>query len=766
MKYLVIVESPAKTQKIKKYLDTIPNNTFIVDASYGHIRYFKNGLKSIDITNNFKPTYSIVSDKAKVVKKLRSLVEKVDEVIIATDRDREGEAIGYHLIKVLKLKLNTTKRIYFNEITKEAIIHAFHHPETLNMKMFHAQQARSILDLLIGFKVSPLLWKHIESKLSAGRCQTPALKLVSERDDEIKAFTRVHNFNISALFRVNSFTLDTDFCKKAKNLDKAEEWMNKLIKRKYTLSLSDVKQTSNAPPPPFITSTIQQAASSTFNISPKNTMSILQKLYEGGKITYMRTDSTNISREFRDLAKNYINERYPSHYTERTFKTKSKDAQEAHECIRPVLLDILPSDIGDTYERKLYTLIRQRTMACFMPNHNVDHYKYKFTSTKSSKVYFTTTKTQIMRNGFKSIYTSSINDDTKFIKSLKIIPEMEHTPGEISGTEKYTKPLGKYTEASLVKALEKKGIGRPSTFSSIVNKLMTRKYVRKGTEKDTNLEKIMLYKLNIKPDSKIKISSFETNPISYKGKLLISSLGKRVVGYLNEHFNENICSYSFTSSINNELDMIADGNKSWEDVVKNVYDTFMEIVTKEDARVFKNKDYEKEQISLGEKEGFIYNTYQDKYGWVVLQIDISDETKKNKRRIKFEDIDGVPSLDLIEELFAYPILKGMNGDKEVLIKKGPYGLYCEIATTRISIDDPNISLEKLIELYDAKQKQSIKKWGTIEVLHGPYGVYIKKGKRNFSIPKTYKTEDLTKDICADIIKNYKPRRYKKYTKKK
>ena len=318
-------------------------------------------------------------------------------------------------------------------------------------------------------------------------------------------------------------------------------------------------------------------------------MSILQKLYEGGKITYMRTDSTNISREFRNLAKNYINERYPSQYTERTFKTKSKGAQEAHECIRPVLLDILPSDIGDTYERKLYTLIRQRTLACFMPNHNVDHYKYKFTSTKSSKVYFTTTKTQIMRNGFKSIYTSSINDDTKFIKSLKIIPEMEYTPGEISGTEKYTKPLGKYTEASLVKALEKKGIGRPSTFSSIVNKLFTRKYVTKGSEKDTNLEKIMLYKLNIKPDSKIKISSFETNPISYKGKLLISSLGKRVVGYLNEHFNENICSYSFTSSINNELDMIADGNKLWEDVVKNVYDTFMEIVTKEDARVFKNK---------------------------------------------------------------------------------------------------------------------------------------------------------------------------------
>ena len=766
MKYLVIVESPAKTQKIKKFLDTIPEHSFIVDASYGHIRYFKNGLKSIDIGDRFKPTYSVVSDKAKVVKKLRDLVKKVDEVIIATDIDREGEAIGYHLIKVLKLKLDTTKRIHFNEITKEAIVSAFHNPETLNMKMFYAQQARSILDLLIGFKVSPLLWKHIESKLSAGRCQTPALKLVADRDDEIKNFARVHDFNISALFRVNSSPLQADFCKRVKEVATTEKWMKKLIKHVYTLSLHAVKQTSNAPPPPFITSTIQQAASTSFNISPKNTMSILQKLYEGGKITYMRTDCTNISKEFRDLAKDYINERYPSQFTNRTFKTKSKDAQEAHECIRPVLLDILPSDIGDTYERKLYTLIRQRTIACFMPNYKVDHYQYRFTSIKNNKAYFTTTKTQIMQNGFKSIYTTSINDDSKFIKTLTIKPEIEYSPGEINGTEKYTKPLGKYTEASLVKGLEKKGIGRPSTFSSIVNKLFTRKYVTKGTAKDTNSEKIMLYKLSIKPDAKIKKTSFETNPTNYNGKLLITSLGKRVVTYLNEHFNDNICSYSFTSTINNELDMIAGGDKAWEDVVQNVYDTFMKTVDKENSRVFKNEDYEKNKISLGEKEGYLYQTYQDKYGWVVLKIHMEDETDVNKRRLRFEEINGEPTLDLIDELYAYPITKGKVGENEVFIKKGPYGLYCEIASVRFSIDSADISLEKLIELYDTKQKKSVKKWGNIEVLNGPYGVYIKKGKKNFAIPKTYKTEDLTKDICVEIIKNYKPKRYKKYTKKK
>ena len=766
MKYLVIVESPAKTQKIKKFLDTIPGHSFIVDASYGHIRYFKNGLKSIDISNGFKPTYSVVSDKAKVVKKLRSLVKKVDEVIIATDIDREGEAIGYHLIKVLKLKLDTTKRIHFNEITKEAIVDAFHNPETLNMKMFHAQQARSILDLLIGFKVSPLLWKHIESKLSAGRCQTPALKLVFERDEEIKNFSRVHNFNILALFRVNSVQLDADFCKRTKELVTTEKWVKKLIKHTYTLSLENVKQTSNSPPPPFITSTIQQAASTSFNISPKNTMSILQKLYEGGKITYMRTDCTNVSKEFKQLAKNFINERYPSQFTDRTFKTKSKGAQEAHECIRPVLLDILPSDIGDSYERKLYTLIRQRTIACFMPNYNVDHYNYRFTSIKNNQAYFTCSKSQIMQNGFKSIYNASINDDSKFIKTLKIKPEIKYSPGEIIGTEKYTKPLGKYTEASLVKALEKKGIGRPSTFSSIVNKLFTRKYVTKGTDKDSNSEKIMLHKVSIKQDSKIKRSSFETNPTSYKGKLLITSLGKRVVSYLNDHFNENICSYSFTSTINNELDMVASGEKFWGDVVQNVYETFMATVNKENARVFKNSDYEKNKISLGEKEGYIYQSYKDKYGWVILKIHTDDDTDINKRRIRFEEIEGEPTMDLIDELYAYPMLKGLNGKEEVFIKKGPYGLYCEIVGTRFSIEDPSISLDKLIELYESKKKKSIKKWGSIEVLNGPYGIYINKGKRNFAIPKTIKTEELTKEICLDIIKNYKPKRYKKYAKKK
>ena len=298
VKYLVIVESPAKIKKIKAILDSVSGHSFIVEASYGHIRYFKNGLKSIDIENNFKPTYSVTSDKVKVVKKLKKLANSVDEIIIATDNDREGEAIGYHLIKVLKKKINTTKRIYFNEITKPAILEAFHNPKTLNMNEFYAQQARSVLDLLIGFKISPLLWKHIKEKLSAGRCQTPALRLVYEREELIENFIPKGSYEVLGYFKFKTLDLDTKYFKNLKNEKIAKKKLERLINLDYTLQLASKKSSENKPPAPFITSTIQQEASNKFNISPKNTMSILQKLYEGGKITYMRTDSPVISKEF------------------------------------------------------------------------------------------------------------------------------------------------------------------------------------------------------------------------------------------------------------------------------------------------------------------------------------------------------------------------------------------------------------------------------------------------------------------------------------
>ena len=329
--------------KIEKFLNSAPGHSFIVDASFGHIRYFKNGLKSIDIDNNFSPTYGIISSKSKVVKNLKELSKKVDEVIIATDQDREGEAIGYHLIKVLNLDVENTKRICFNEITKTALVNAFNSPTIINMDMFNAQQARSVLDLLIGYNISPLLWKAIQPKLSAGRCQSPALRLVCERESEIKDFKSNSSYELQAKFSISlndqskksiQATYDSDIQSKHKVMSE----LARLYPLEYELLHLSTKTSSSNPSPPYITSTIQQDASSRFNLSPASTMSVLQKLYEGGKITYMRTDSTAISDDFKNLCNNYISDKYPGEFTSRTFKSKVANAQEAHECIRPFYL--------------------------------------------------------------------------------------------------------------------------------------------------------------------------------------------------------------------------------------------------------------------------------------------------------------------------------------------------------------------------------------------------------------------------------------------
>ena len=413
MKYLVIVESPAKIKKILSFLSSIPGHTFIVEASYGHIRYFKNGLKSIDFSNNYKPTYSVIKEKLKVVKKLKTAAKKVDEIIIATDNDREGEAIGFHLIKALGKNPLTTKRIYFNEITKKAIVKAFNAPETLNMDMFYAQQARSILDLLIGFKISPLLWKHIKEKLSAGRCQTPALKLVYEREQDIQSFVSKGTYSLHAEFNVDGIVLESSYFKSLKNKKDAIKNMKRLVKLNYDLKLKKEKIVEFNPPQPFITSTIQQAASNSFNMSPKNTMSVLQKLYEAGKITYMRTDSPMISKEFVKASKDFIKGTF-GNFVERSFKSKSKNAQEAHECIRPVNISLKPSSIGDSFSKKLYELIWKRTIACFLPKYVEKHYIYHFYP--NNKEYFETIKKITMDKGFKILYTTELpNDNTEMI---------------------------------------------------------------------------------------------------------------------------------------------------------------------------------------------------------------------------------------------------------------------------------------------------------------------------------------------------------------
>ena len=755
MKYLVIVESPAKIKKIQSILGTIKGHTFIVEASYGHIRYFKNGLKSIDIANNYTPTYSIIKDKLKVVKKLRTAVKKVDEIIIATDNDREGEAIGYHLIKSLNKSVSSTKRMYFNEITKPAILDAFHNLKTLNMDQFYAQQARSILDLLIGFKISPLLWRHIKEKLSAGRCQTPALKLVYERENEINSFTPQGTYKLMGKFKVGSTVIDTIYHKELKNKSLAISNMNRLVTLQYRLTLKDKKKVGSNPPPPFITSTIQQTASSLFNMSPKNTMSVLQKLYEGGKITYMRTDSPAISKEFIKISKQYIKDNF-GNFTPRKYKSKSKNAQEAHECIRPVLLDIHPSDISDSFARKLYELIWKRTIACFLPEYIEEHYIFHLYPNKNE--YFYTTKKITLQKGFKQIYSEVFPNDIKDINKLTVQLKKSFKPEELSSFEKYTKPKPLYTEATLVKALEHKGIGRPSTFSNIVNTLLTRKYVIKENRK---LPDINLVELYITPATTIKETSNIKLGGSAKNKLYMTQLGRNVIDYLCKHFNDNICSYGFTADINDQLDLIVTNSKTWYTVVDHVYNIFIAKVNEQTKQIKSKKEINK--ILVGSENDIKYYYYTDNYGIVFLKEngDVSD-----KRRSKNNNSESELNISIIKESFKYPIKKGSYKGEDVLIKKGPYGLYCEIGKNKFSIEDDGLSLTALLEKLKQKNKSILKQWDSLSILNGPYGPYIKKGKKNYPLDKGLNLDKLTKKKCLEIIKNHTPKkRFNKHLKK-
>ena len=780
MKYLVIVESPAKTNKILGFLKTISGHEFIVDASFGHIRYFKNGLKSIDIGDNFKPTYGNIKTKLKVIAKLKKLAKQVDEVIIATDRDREGEAIGYHLIKVLNLSCNNTKRICFNEITKNAIISAFNSPITLNMDMFYAQQARSILDLLIGFKLSPLLWANIQPKLSAGRCQSPALKLVYERNKLINDFVSNKSFEVTGNFKIpfseSSFLEQKcNYSTQLKDIEKTKEKISNLIKYGYKLSLDKVKNTKFNPPPPYITSTIQQDASSKFGMSPKSTMQNLQKLYEAGKITYMRTDSIAISEEFKKTCKDYINYNFKGKFTSRKYKSKSANAQEAHECIRPVNIAIKTSDIGDSYQRKLYDIIWKRTLACFMPMYKEDVYKYKLPAVKiqenynncdnlikpEKQDYFTFELKKTIDIGYRVLYNDKIEDNSETIDKIVINKDLLE-PENIVALEKNTKPKGRYTEASLVKELEKLGIGRPSTFSNIVNTLLERKYVVKEA-KDTRKD-ILLQKFIINKNNEIVEQQHKSKSPSQKGKLFITQIGNMVNEYMTSNF-ENINSYNFTSEINDKLDQISNGNMVWYNLVNEVYISFIDKVNQLSSQesIIKTKEFiiNKKKL-IGEKDTFKYYAYRDKYGVNILKQKDDEILKKFRvsNSLNLKDI----TMDIIETYCKYPINKGKYKNSDVLLKKGPYGLYCEINDKKVKVEDENISLDKIIQLLEKKNNNIIKEWKQLKILKGPYGPYIRKGTKNIPIPKDKDPLKLKKKDCEEIVKKFKPK--KRYNKKK
>jgi DNA topoisomerase I len=772
MKYLVIVESPAKKLKIQQFLNTIPGHTFIVEASFGHIRYFANGLKSIDIGNNFTPTYSITKDKTKVVKNLKSQKKKVDEVIIATDLDREGEAIGYHIADVLGICKDTTKRICFNEITQTAVVNAFNNSRKLDIHLYNAQQTRSILDILIGFEISPLLWTAIQAKLSAGRCQTPALKLLCEREKTIADFTSNKSYTITGLFNITE-DISASYYTDLVESDATQALLTQLITHTFKLETITDKISKHSAPAPYITSTIQQDASAKFGMSPTITMSTLQKLYEKGKITYMRTDSTNISSDFMSKIEDYCNDKYPDYFTKKTFKSKVSNAQEAHECIRPVSLE--DNDLSFSHnETKLFNMIRQRTIASQMKQYSEKNYTYTLISTTNEKHKFTFGLKHIIDLGYRIIYSTnsgngsvddlddslddSLDDDSELIG--KISKNGLYEPITLTATEKNTKPCGRYTEASLIKELESKGIGRPSTFASIVAKLFQRKYAIKQT--NHNYKDILLDIYTIKHgDLNTRHSTKKTKSVSEKNKIFITDIGLLVSEYLNSHFR-NISSYDFTAKMESDLDKIASNEANWVDIASNVYDTFHPTVLKLKGDAAIKKSYKDKKLHfIGEHDSKNIYTYIGKFG-PCIQYGEHDSSPKyvSIDKSEYPDITGITLVQAIT-LLKYPIELGNHKSKMITLHNGQFGFYIQHNKKRVSVDDESITLEQAIDKLKISESNIIKTFGKISIRNGPYGHYIKNGKKNISIPKDkYKAvNSLTKKDCLDIIANYVPKKY-------
>jgi len=776
-KSLVIVESPGKIAKISKIL----GNDYIVMASVGHIRNLNPKNLSIDVNNNFEPEYVIT--KKSVVSDLKSAVKKCNEVILAADEDREGEAIAASLAEVLKLK--NPKRIVFNAITKNEILNALKNPKSIDQKMVDAQKTRMILDKIVGYRLSPLLWNNVGHGLSAGRVQSVVTRLVIDREDKINEFSSESNFKVNGIFLSNGSDMKTtlhNLEKKSSNSFKGsifktnkEEEINKLFKvfldsKFHVENIFDKKSVRN-PSPPFITSSLQQEASYKLGFTPKRTMSVAQKLYEKGYITYMRTDSTSLSKEAMDDCKNYIKKEYGNKfYKERQYSNKSKNAQEAHEAIRPTKIE--KTKVGDDEQNRLYNLIWKRTVASQMSSAEISNKFIQIEITHNKKIpyYFETSIETIEFEGFLKVYNlknkeKDDEDEDSDENKPSIVPKKGEILNykEIIGTEEYSKSIGRYNEASLVKDLESKGIGRPSTFANVITKIQDKGYVQR---KDMNGEKKKSQIITLK-NSKISKKSKEVTLGKEKNKLVPTNTGRMVTKYLLSNFDD-VMDYTFTADMEALLDKVAEGDKSWLSVLNEFYKPF-------DKTYQKLYDSSSGPKSEGELIGIhtelkreIYKT-TTKYGPVVK---MKGSTGNGIKYASIVDPYSISNITLKQamELLKFPMELGNYKENEILLQKGPHGYYLKYNSRNYSVEDKNISLDDAIEIIKGKEKDIIKeikdKSKIYTIKNGEYGPYIsyKSGsKMQFrGIPKDIEPRNITLEEINNILKTVK----KKFSKKR
>lgn len=775
-KNLLIVESPAKAKTIEKIL----GKDFEVKSCYGHIRDLKKEDMGIDIENQYQPSYIIPPNKEKVVKELKSLAKKAEEVWLATDEDREGEAISWHLCEVLKLDPAKTKRIVFHEITKPAILSAVQNPRTVNMNLVNAQQARRVLDRIVGFELSPVLWRKMSAKnnLSAGRVQSVAVRIIAEREREINAFTPTSSYKIEAHFSEEGSTSKKSVFKaegkKQPDAKSAEEFLKSCINAEYTVKDIQVKPSRKSSAAPFTTSTLQQEASRKLGYSVSRTMLLAQKLYESGKITYMRTDSVNLSETAMEAIKNTIISQFgEKYYQGKQYKSKSQSAQEAHEAIRPTYMENSTDDDPET--RKLYELIWKRTMASQMADAELEK--------TTAKIEISTNKEELVAqgevlkfDGFLKIYMEDKDDDevedestSGMLPPLKVGQKLNLV--EMLAVERFTRPAPRYTEASLVKKLEELGIGRPSTYAPTISTILKRGYVEKRDKEGTPRE-YTVFKLK---NDKILAEKEVENTGAEKGKLFPTDLGLVVTDFLKEHF-EDIMDYNFTARIEQEFDEVAEGKLQWNKMIDDFYNPFKKDV--EETIEHAERISGERELGIDPASGKKVIARMGRYGPMVQIGSANDEEKPQFAKLKNTQSIETISLEEALELFKLPRTLGEFEDKQVTVNIGRFGPYIQHDGKFYSLgknyDPYEVTLEEaipiIVEKREAKEKKTIKVFEKekIQVLNGPYGPYLKQGLRNYKLPKELqeKAADITLEEAKKIIEELKANPPKKKAAKK
>ncbi len=750
-KNLVIVESPAKAKTIEKYL----GSDFHVLSSIGHIRSIvkktKDGTPPIDVDNGFVTQYEVDPEKRKVITELKKATKEADEVWLATDEDREGEAIAWHLCEVLKLDPKTTKRIVFHEITKTAIEEAVKKPRTVDMNLVQAQQARQILDRIVGFELSPVVWQKVPGGKSAGRVQSPAVRLLVEREREITAFEGSYQFKVSAIFIHDGDEVKAELPQRFDTEEEAQKFLENLKGATFTVTDIETSPGTRNPAAPFTTSTLQQDANSRLGFGSKATMTAAQKLYQEGKITYMRTDSMNLSGQAIAAAKDYITSAFGPEYSQvRQFKTKSASAQEAHEAIRPTDMRLEKASSNE-YDQKLYNLIRTRTLASQMAPAKLE----KTTVTiaiSSSDNSFEAKGEVIVFDGFLRVYGGSK-------KEADILPKMNAKDvlqlNEAIAKQIFARPPARYTEGSLVKKLEELGIGRPSTYATIIDTVQSRGYVVKGEGEGTERDVIVLSLKN--DDVSREITQEKTG--ADRGKLVPTPSGELIADFLGDHF-EQVVDYDFTADVEEQFDLIADNKLARNDMLKEFYTPFHKLI-EGSGGIDRSTVGASRDIGTDPKSGKPIIARFGRFG-PMLQLGDTDDKENKPQFAPLPAGKKIETITLDEALYAFklPRLVGQTADgKDIKANIGRFGPYIQIDKLFVSIkplDPHDITLDQALELYTAKLKteseKNIADFGDgIKVLNGRFGPYISDGKKNAKIPKDSDPKKITHEEAKKLL---------------